>query len=95
MALALIATGILLMVAAVRGTQGALFSALAKDIPGYWRVGLALTVCGMVGFLSPKLKPVAIGLMCLVLLSILEQDGTNVFSHINKVIAGQGSTASS
>lgn len=62
--------GVILIVAAVRNSQGALFDALYKDVPGYVVWAAAIFALGAIGFV-PNLKPVSRGLLALVIVVIV------------------------
>lgn len=62
--------GAILIVAAIRGSQGALFSALGEDMPGFVIWGAALFAVGAAGWI-PGLKPVSRGLLALVIVVIV------------------------
>lgn len=72
--------GIILIVAAVRNSQGALFDALYQDVPGFVVWGAALFAIGAIGFI-PDLKPVSRGLLILVIVVI-------VLHNYQKIIQG-------
>jgi FtsH-binding integral membrane protein len=70
MPLALFVIGALFLTAAIRGTQGLLFSTLKDDFTGpgnflYW--GLSLFVIGSIGYYKP-LRPISNSFMLLVFL---------------------------
>lgn len=72
--------GAILIVAAVRNSQGALFDALYKDVPGYVVWAAAIFAIGAIGFI-PGLKPVSRGLLALVIVVI-------VMNNYKKILAG-------
>lgn len=72
--------GIVLVVAALRNTQGALFGALGTDVPGFVVWGAALFAIGALGYV-PGLKPVSRGLLALVIIVI-------VMNNYQAVLAG-------
>jgi hypothetical protein len=57
--------GAVLIVAAVRNSQGALFAALKQDVPAFVVWAAAIFAIGAIGFV-PGLKPVSRGLLILV-----------------------------
>jgi hypothetical protein len=87
--------GVLLIVSAIRGTQGTLFSALAEDVPGFAIWGAALVAVGAVGFI-PGLKPVSRGLMALVIVVIVLNNYQSILdgfkSGLETVAHGTGTT---
>lgn len=72
--------GAILIVAAIRNSQGALFAALYQDVPGYVIWAAAIFAVGAVGFI-PGLKPVSRGLLALVIVVI-------VMNNYQKILAG-------
>jgi hypothetical protein len=66
MTLVAIFAGIVLIVAAFRNSQGALFTALSQDVPPFVVWGAALLAIGAIGFV-PGLRPVSRGLLALVI----------------------------
>lgn len=80
MILALLIIAVVMIVAAFRNTQGALFSALYQDVPDFVVWAAAIFAVGAIGFV-PGLKPVSRGILALLLLSI-------VLSNYKQIIAG-------
>lgn len=72
--------GAILIVAAIRNSQGTLFSALYKDVPGYVVWAAAIFAIGAIGFI-PGLKPVSRGLLALVIVVI-------VMRNYKQILAG-------
>ncbi|MES2169779.1 MAG: hypothetical protein V4479_03535, partial [Actinomycetota bacterium] len=62
--------GVVLIIAAIRNSQGTLFTALKSDVPAYGIWAAAIIAVGSIGFV-PGLKPVARGLLALVILVII------------------------
>lgn len=62
--------GAIIVVAAIRNSQGTLFSALGQDVPAYVTWAAAIVAIGAIGFI-PGLKPVSKALLALVLLVII------------------------
>jgi hypothetical protein len=62
--------GIVLIVAAVRNSQGALFSALEADVPKFVVWAAAIIAIGIIGAI-PGLKPVSRWLLALVIVVIV------------------------
>lgn len=71
--------GVILVVAAIRNSQGALFSALATDIPEFVIWAAAIIAIGSIGFV-PGLKPVSRGLLALILIVIILNNYKNILS---------------
>jgi hypothetical protein len=69
--------GVIIIVAAFRNSQGALFSALYQDVPGFMVWAAAIFAIGAVGFI-PGLKPVSRGLLALVITVIILNNYKNV-----------------
>lgn len=65
--------GAIVIVAALRGTYGALFAALGQDVPHFVVWAAAILALGAIGFV-PGLKPVSRGLLALVLTVIILQN---------------------
>jgi hypothetical protein len=82
MTLALLIIGIVLFVAAIRNSQGALFSALKTDVPGFVLWAAAIVAIGMVGYVK-GLKPVSVALLVLVFVVLILNGST-----LNNIIAG-------
>lgn len=72
--------GVILLVAAIRNSQNALFSALAQDVPGYVVWAAAIFAVGAIGFV-PALKPVSRGLLTLIIIVL-------VLHNYKQIIAG-------
>lgn len=88
MALALLFAGAVLLAAAVRSKQGDLFTLLKGDLTGannfvFWIV--ALVIIGSIGFI-PRLKPLSVALLALVLISIFLRKGTGFFSGLTTAV---------
>lgn len=62
--------GAILIVAAVRNSQGALFAALGQDVPAFVVWAAAIFAIGAIGFV-PGLKPVSRGLLILVIVVLI------------------------
>jgi uncharacterized membrane protein YgcG len=90
--------GVILIVAAIRNSQGALFTALATDVPGFVVWAAAIVGVGAIGFI-PGLKPASRGLLALVIVVLLVNNYQAIiagFQGANKAAtnAGQGSQGS-
>lgn len=79
MAFLVILIGALLIVAAIRNTQGDLFSALGADIPAFGVWAAAILALALIGFV-PGLKPISRGLLALVLLVIVLRNYQGIIS---------------
>jgi hypothetical protein len=62
--------GVILIVAAIRNSQRALFSALKADVPEYLIWAAAIFAVGAIGYIKPA-KPIANGLLVLMLTAII------------------------
>lgn len=76
--------GVVLIVAAVRNSQGALFTALMQDVPAYVVWAAAIIALGAVGYV-PGLKPVSRGLLMLVITVIVLRNYKNVLQGFESV----------
>lgn len=88
MSLALLFAGLLLLISAVRNSQDDLFALLQKDFTGpnnfvAWII--ALVFVGAIGYI-PKLKPLSIAFLTLVLIAIFLKKGTGFFDQISKLV---------
>ena len=72
--------GVILIVAAIRNSQGALFAALGVDVPGFVVWAAAIFAVGVVGYV-PGLKTVSRGLLALVIVAL-------VLNNYQKILAG-------
>ena len=77
MPFALLIIGIFLLVAAVRGKEGDLFTLLRSDFTGennfiYWAV--AILAIGMLGYI-PRVKPISVALLALVMVVLVLKKG--------------------
>ena len=79
--------GAILVVAAIRDTQGQLFSALSIDAPAYVTWGTAIVLIGSIGFV-PGLKPISRGLLVLILVVLVLRNYSNVISGFNNAWQG-------
>ncbi len=71
--------GAVIIIAAIRNSQGALFTALGQDVPGFVVWAAALFAVGAVGYV-PGLKPVSRGLLALILLVLILRNYQGVIS---------------
>ncbi len=91
MILFLVVLAIVLIVAAVRDTQGDLFAALGEDVRGFGVWGAALLAVGALGFI-PGIRPVARALLVLVLVVLFVNNYQAIVTGIRKA-TGQEATA--
>jgi hypothetical protein len=70
MAFIAVLIGAILIVAAIRNSHKALFSALGQDVPGYVVWAAAILAIGVIGWI-PGLSPLSRGLLALVILVIV------------------------
>ena len=80
MGIVALAIGIILIVSAVRNSQGALFTALGQDVPKFVVWFAAIFAIGAIGFI-PGLKPISRLLLALVIIVI-------IVNNYKKIIAG-------
>jgi hypothetical protein len=84
--LALIIAAVLI-VAAIRNTQGQLLTAIRQDVPAFAIWGAAIFGVAMVGFI-PGLKPVSRGLLALLIVAIILANYRNVLNAFQGVAYG-------
>lgn len=103
MPLALIVAGVLLVVSSARGTQGDLLALVKGDLTGggpansgssFIQWMLALLLVGAIGYI-PRLKPVSVALMALILVAIFLRKGQGFFSQLSTAagLTHDGTTA--
>lgn len=80
MIIVLILIAVVLIVAALRDTQGDLFAALKDDVPAFATWAAAIVALGALGFI-PGFKTVSRGLLALVIVVI-------VINNYEKITAG-------
>lgn len=80
MILVAIFIGVILVVAAIRDTQGDLFDALRTDVPAFAIWAAALVAIGALGYI-PGVRPVSRGLLALVIVVL-------VVNNYARIIAG-------
>ena len=88
MPFALAIIGIALLVAGVRNTQDKLFSLIKGDFSGqnnfiFWIV--SIFAIGAVGYI-PKLKPISIGFLALVIVVLFLKRGTGFFARATSAL---------
>lgn len=76
---------VVLIVVAIRGTQGTLFSALMTDVPGFAVWAGAIFALALIGFV-PGLKPISRGLLALVILVIVLRNYQNVLASFQGLV---------
>lgn len=72
--------GVILVVAAIRNTQGTLFSALQTDVPGFFIWGAAVLAVAAIGYV-PGLKTASRGLLALIVVVL-------VLNNYQAILAG-------
>jgi hypothetical protein len=89
MPLALVIAGVLLLVSAVRDKQSDLVTLVKGDLLGtgsndgtFIQWALALVMVGAIGYI-PRLKPVSVALLALVLVGIFLRKGKGFFSQLS------------
>lgn len=93
MVLVAILIGAILIVAAIRDTQGALFSALATDVPAFVVWAAAIIALGAIGYI-PGLKPVSRGLLALVIIVIVLRQYQQIIAGFQGAVSSGASTGS-
>lgn len=92
MAFVFLIAGLVLVVAAIRGTEGTLFQALGTDVPGFAIWAAAIIAIGVVGFI-PGLRAVSRGLLALVIFVLILKNYSGIlggFQNAWKGAAAQG-----
>jgi hypothetical protein len=84
--------GVVLIVAALRNSQAALFTALGQDVPGYVVWAAALFAVGAIGYV-PGMKPISRGLLALVLIVIILNNYQNILNGF-QAVSNSGNEAS-
>jgi hypothetical protein len=82
MAFLILFIGAILVVAALRDTQGSLFSALGSDIPAFVVWAAAIVAVGAIGFI-PRLSPVSKALLGLILVVLFLRNYKNILTGIS------------
>lgn len=93
MLLVVIVIGLILIVAALRNTQGVLFGALAQDIPPYVVWAAALLAVGVIGYVKP-LKGISDALIVLILTVIIVNNYKAILAGVQGVATSGGGAAS-
>lgn len=78
--------GCILLVSAIRNTQGALATALETDIPGYLKWAVAILAIGAIGSV-PALRPLSRGLLALVIVVIFVTRYQAIFASLTGAAA--------
>lgn len=94
MVLVAILIGAILIVAAIRNTQGALFSALATDVPAFVVWAAAIIALGAIGYV-PGLKPVSRGLLALVIIVIVLRQYQQIIAGFQGAVSSGGASTGS
>lgn len=79
--------GAILIVAAVRNSQGDLFTAIKTDAPDFAIWAAAIVALGVIGFV-PGLKPISRGLLALVILVLILRNYQNIIAGFNNAWQG-------
>lgn len=82
MTLVVLIIGAIIVIAALRNSQGALASALYQDVPGFLVWAAAILAVGAIGFV-PRLKPVSRALMVLVLTVLVLRNYKGILGGFN------------
>lgn len=85
--------GIILIVAAVRNSQGALFKAIGQDAPSFLVWAAAILAIGVVGFI-PGLKPVSRLLLALVVVVLFVNNYKKATQGFQNAWTQPGNTSS-
>jgi hypothetical protein len=86
--------GAVFLVAAIRNSQAALFQALGQDVPAFIVWGAAIFAVGALGFVPGiGIKPVARGLVALVLIVIILSNYSAILAGFDALAASKASTA--
>lgn len=89
MALLLILLALVLIVAAIRDTQGDLFTALGQDVPAFLVWTLAILLVGALGYV-PALRPLSRGLMALVIVALFVNNYQAITANVGALAKGPG-----
>jgi hypothetical protein len=87
----LVLIGALLLVAAIRNTQGDLATALATDVPGFMVWALAIVGVGALGWV-PGMRQISRGLVALVLVVLVLANYRQLFAGFQSATATTGGT---
>lgn len=97
MAFWLLVIGVVIIVAAIRNSQGALFTAIKTDVPDFVVWAAAIIAIGAIGYV-PGLKPVSRGLLALIIIVLILRNYSNIiagFKAASTQTSGTGGTAAS
>lgn len=95
MPLFLILTGIVLLIASVRGTQDTLFALVKGEFtgtPSYTSWILAFVLVGVLGYV-PQLRKFSIAMLALIGLAIFLRKGTGFFDQLTKATLTTGAAS--
>lgn len=81
--------GVILIVAAIRNSQGTLFSALGQDVPDFIVWGAAIFAIGVLGFV-PGLKPISRGLLALIIVVLVLNNYKNILQSFQSTWQNPG-----
>lgn len=84
MTLVVLAIGVVILVASLRGTHANLFKAIGTDVPGFVVWAAAIVALGTLGFI-PALKPVSRGLLALVIVVLVFQNYGPILTGLAEV----------
>lgn len=87
MILVLVLIAAVLIVAALRDTQGDLFAALREDVPAFVTWAAALIAIGAIGFI-PGARPVSRGLLALVIVVLVVNNATAIVNGFQNAWSG-------
>lgn len=88
-----LAIGIILIVSAVRNSQGALFSALETDVPKFVVWAAAILAVGIIGAI-PGLKPVSRWLLALVIVVIVVNNYEKLVTGVQNAVKSSSADTS-
>lgn len=88
MILFLVIIAAVLIVAAIRDTQGDLFAAIREDVTAFGTWGAALIALGLLGFI-PGVKPVSRALLGLVIVVLFVNNYQSIVSGFQKAWSGE------
>jgi hypothetical protein len=92
MLLIALAIGVILIVAAIRNSQDALFAALKIDVPSYVTIAAAILAVGAIGYI-PNLKPVSRGLLALIFVVLILRNYQQIIAGFEGVASGQAASS--
>lgn len=84
----LVLIAVVLIVAALRDTQGDLFAAIREDVTAFGTWGAALIAVGLLGFI-PGVKPVSRALLGLVIVVLFVNNYQTIVSGFSQAWSGE------